>query len=252
MMPMHYSVSLKILLHLSFLRGQRLRSHWPTSFRALGEPERRRGQWRGGRVLSWLRSPHFLREWQSCLDRGDLGQGTMRRRGIGKTLMENFEEWSRNRGNRLVALATRRAAAFYASIDMRSPRLFFERPFEANNISIDLTCNVASAERELPLLFAPDLPNVPSFLPRRGCNNLPSLVAFPPSGSFRSKSLAGFMVPRVRRSYTIKCRLLYGLLQSVIMRLGPQLRSRALSGTVSRFGNGETDRDSADRIVPAG
>ena len=40
----------------------------------------------------------------------------VRRRGVGKALMENFEEWSRNRGSKLVALATRRAASFYGSI----------------------------------------------------------------------------------------------------------------------------------------
>ena len=51
----------------------------------------------------------------------------MRRRGIGKTLMENFEEWSRNRDNKLVALATRRAAAFYASIGYEESATFFRK-----------------------------------------------------------------------------------------------------------------------------
>ena len=41
---------------------------------------------------------------------------SVRRRGVGKLLMQNFEEWSSKRGNRLVALATRRAASFYKSV----------------------------------------------------------------------------------------------------------------------------------------
>ena len=52
---------------------------------------------------------------------------TMRRRGVGKALMENFEEWSRNRDNRLVALATRRAASFYKSIGYEESATFFRR-----------------------------------------------------------------------------------------------------------------------------
>lgn len=52
---------------------------------------------------------------------------TMRRRGVGKALMENFEEWSRNRDNMLVALATRRAASFYKSIGYEESAMFFRR-----------------------------------------------------------------------------------------------------------------------------
>ena len=51
----------------------------------------------------------------------------MQRRGVGKLLMENFEEWSSNRGNMLVALATRRAASFYRSIGYEESATFFRR-----------------------------------------------------------------------------------------------------------------------------
>ena len=52
---------------------------------------------------------------------------SVRREGIGKALMENFEEWSRNRGSRLVALATRRAASFYKGIGYEESATFFRR-----------------------------------------------------------------------------------------------------------------------------
>ena len=51
----------------------------------------------------------------------------VRRRGVSKALMENFEEWSSNRGNRLVALATRRAVSFYRSIGYEESATFFRR-----------------------------------------------------------------------------------------------------------------------------
>ena len=51
----------------------------------------------------------------------------VRRRGVGKVLMENFEEWSSNRGNKLVALATRRAASFYSSIGYEESATFFRK-----------------------------------------------------------------------------------------------------------------------------
>ena len=53
----------------------------------------------------------------------------LRRRGIGKALMESFEEWSNNRGSKLVALATRRAASFYRSIGYEESATFFRRLF---------------------------------------------------------------------------------------------------------------------------
>ena len=54
-------------------------------------------------------------------------QESVRRKGIGRALMENFEEWSSRRGNRLVALATRRAASFYKSIGYEESATFFRR-----------------------------------------------------------------------------------------------------------------------------
>jgi GNAT superfamily N-acetyltransferase len=52
---------------------------------------------------------------------------TVRRKGVGKALMENFEEWSSNRGSRLVALATRRASSFYRSIEYEESATFFRK-----------------------------------------------------------------------------------------------------------------------------
>ena len=54
-------------------------------------------------------------------------QESVRRRGVGKALMENLEEWSSSRGSRLVALATRRAASFYTSIGYEESATFFRR-----------------------------------------------------------------------------------------------------------------------------
>ena len=50
-----------------------------------------------------------------------------RRKGVGKSLMENFENWSRTRGSRLVALATRRAASFYRSIGYEESATYFRK-----------------------------------------------------------------------------------------------------------------------------
>ena len=50
-----------------------------------------------------------------------------RRRGVGKVLMENFEEWSSKRGNRLVALATRRATSFYKSVGYEESATYFRK-----------------------------------------------------------------------------------------------------------------------------
>ncbi len=50
-----------------------------------------------------------------------------RRQGIGESLMREFEAWARSRGCRLVALATRRAAAFYAAIGYEESAVYFRK-----------------------------------------------------------------------------------------------------------------------------
>lgn len=54
-------------------------------------------------------------------------KASMRRQGIGQQLMENFEQWSKARGSRLVALATRRAAGFYERIGYEESATYFRK-----------------------------------------------------------------------------------------------------------------------------
>jgi len=51
----------------------------------------------------------------------------VRRRGVGRQLMESFEQWARNRQSKLVALATRRVAPFYKSIGYDESATYFSR-----------------------------------------------------------------------------------------------------------------------------
>ena len=50
-----------------------------------------------------------------------------RRQGIGRALMAGFERWAARRGCRLVALATRRAAAFYSALGYEESATYFRR-----------------------------------------------------------------------------------------------------------------------------
>ena len=50
-----------------------------------------------------------------------------RRQGIGKFLMNAFEEWSVSQGCALVALATRRAAPFYLSLGYEESAAYFRK-----------------------------------------------------------------------------------------------------------------------------
>ena len=50
-----------------------------------------------------------------------------RRRGIGAQLMAAFEAWARSRGAQLVALATRRAAGFYAALGYEQSATYFRK-----------------------------------------------------------------------------------------------------------------------------
>ena len=51
----------------------------------------------------------------------------MRRHGVGDSLMKAFEAWAKSRGSKLVALATRRAAAFYTAIGYDESATFFRK-----------------------------------------------------------------------------------------------------------------------------
>jgi GNAT superfamily N-acetyltransferase len=50
-----------------------------------------------------------------------------RRQGIGQSLMSAFEIWAIQRGARVVALATRRAAGFYRALGYEESAIYFRR-----------------------------------------------------------------------------------------------------------------------------
>ena len=50
-----------------------------------------------------------------------------RREGIGRKLMEHFEQWAILRGSVLAALSTRRAAAFYVALGYRESATYFRK-----------------------------------------------------------------------------------------------------------------------------
>lgn len=50
-----------------------------------------------------------------------------RRSGIGRLLMESFEAWAKARDAKLIALATRRAALFYAALGYEESATYFRK-----------------------------------------------------------------------------------------------------------------------------
>lgn len=50
-----------------------------------------------------------------------------RKKGVGRALMDAFEEWSRQRNSALVGLATRRAASFYKTLGYEESAVFFRK-----------------------------------------------------------------------------------------------------------------------------
>jgi len=50
-----------------------------------------------------------------------------RREGLGRELMRQFEQWAATRGSKLVALATRRARAFYLSLGYEESAGYFRK-----------------------------------------------------------------------------------------------------------------------------
>ena len=53
-----------------------------------------------------------------------------RKKGIGKALMDNIENWARSRKSRLIALATRRASSFYKAVGYDESATFFRKLIE--------------------------------------------------------------------------------------------------------------------------
>lgn len=50
-----------------------------------------------------------------------------RGQGHGQALMAHFERWAKSRGSKLVALATRRASAFYVALEYEESATYFRR-----------------------------------------------------------------------------------------------------------------------------
>ncbi len=51
----------------------------------------------------------------------------LRGQGVGRALMDAFEMWASDRGDRLVGLATRRAAAFYDALGYETSAAYFRK-----------------------------------------------------------------------------------------------------------------------------
>jgi GNAT superfamily N-acetyltransferase len=51
----------------------------------------------------------------------------LRRAGVGTLLMHGFEAWAETRGARLIALATRRASAFYTALGYEESAAYFRK-----------------------------------------------------------------------------------------------------------------------------
>ena len=51
----------------------------------------------------------------------------LRRKGVGRTLMQAFEQWATTRASKLVGLATRRAEAFYSALGYEQSAIYFRK-----------------------------------------------------------------------------------------------------------------------------
>jgi GNAT superfamily N-acetyltransferase len=79
-----------------------------------------------------------------------------RKQGVGRVLIQSAEAWAEERGCRLVALATRRAAAFYEALEYEPSATYYRKLLDRDPIAADgygaLTADTAaSAAAALPL-----------------------------------------------------------------------------------------------------
>ena len=54
-------------------------------------------------------------------------QKSQRKKGIGKALIENVENWARKRKSKLISLATRRASSFYKAVGYEESAIYFRK-----------------------------------------------------------------------------------------------------------------------------
>ena len=59
----------------------------------------------------------------------------VRRMGVGRELIEEFEAWCITRGSKLVALATRRAGPFYEAIGYEESAVYYRKVLEGQSES---------------------------------------------------------------------------------------------------------------------
>ncbi len=85
---------------------------------------------RNGRLVGYLLGfdhPTFFANGPASWVEEIAVHSSLRRNGIGRALMTGFEEWAISRGSRLVALATRRAARFYAALGYEESATYFRK-----------------------------------------------------------------------------------------------------------------------------
>ncbi len=63
-----------------------------------------------------------------------LVRAAYRRRGVGRALMEAFEQWAKEQGCSLVALATRRATSFYVALGYEESATYLRKVLRSSTI----------------------------------------------------------------------------------------------------------------------
>jgi GNAT superfamily N-acetyltransferase len=79
-----------------------------------------------GYLLGFVHQTFFANGPVAWVEEIMISEG-VRRRGVGRQLMENFEQWARGRQAKLIALGTRRAAPFYRSLGYDESATYFRK-----------------------------------------------------------------------------------------------------------------------------
>lgn len=82
--------------------------------------------WQSGYILAFDHVTFFANGRVAWVEEMMVTPG-WRRGGVGRKLMETVEQWARERGARLVAMATRRAASFYRGVGYEESAVYFRK-----------------------------------------------------------------------------------------------------------------------------